>query len=66
MTATPCTETRVLYDRKCAAHQLSISVRSLDRLIDNKHLTCRRIGRKVLVPHTELMKLSRRDTFNIE
>jgi excisionase family DNA binding protein len=55
-------ETRILYSREDAAHQLSISVSTLDRLIGGKHLTARRIGRKVLVPHIELMKLSRRDT----
>ena len=60
--AHPCTLTRVLYTRDCAAHQLSINVRTLDRLIGNKQLTARRIGRKVLVPHVELMKLSRKDT----
>ena len=38
---------------------------TLDRLIGNKQLSARRIGRKVLVPHIELLKLSRRDTLFI-
>lgn len=56
-----CKETRLLYSRECAAYQLSISVATLGRLIGKKELTARRIGRSVLVPHVELMKLSRRD-----
>jgi excisionase family DNA binding protein len=58
-------ETRILYTREDAAQQLSISMSTLDRLIGNKQLSARRIGRKVLVPHIELLKLSRRDTLFI-
>jgi excisionase family DNA binding protein len=58
-------ESRLLYDRKEAARQLSISVRTLDRLIGAKEITARRIGRSVLIPHVELMKLSRRDVANV-
>jgi excisionase family DNA binding protein len=54
-------ETRLLYSREDAATQLSISVATLDRLIGKKELTARRIGRSVLIPHGELMKLARRD-----
>jgi excisionase family DNA binding protein len=54
-------ETRILYDRKEAAHQLSISVRSLDYLISNRKLAFKRIGKKVLIPYTELVKFSRSD-----
>ena len=53
--------TRLLYDRKTAAKQLSISVRGLDRLIAAKRLTTRRIGKKVLVPRGELVRFSRAD-----
>jgi hypothetical protein len=49
-------ETRLLYDRKEAARQLSISVRSLDYLIAGKHLDTRRIGKKVLVTHASLVR----------
>lgn len=49
-------ETRLLYDRKEAARQLSISVRSLDYLIAGKQLDTRRIGKKVLVPHASLVR----------
>ncbi len=47
---------RLLYDRKEAARQLSISIRSLDYLIANKELNTRRIGKKVLIPHGELVR----------
>ena len=48
--------TRLLYDRKSAAQMLSISIRSLDYLIARKELDTRRIGKKVLVPHRELVR----------
>jgi hypothetical protein len=47
---------RLLYDRKEAARQLSISPRSLDYIIAAKELDTRRIGRKVLVTHASLVR----------
>jgi hypothetical protein len=58
-------EARLLYDRKEAARQLSISVRSLDYLIAGKLLTIRRIGKKVLISHGELVRFSRADHYDI-
>jgi hypothetical protein len=49
--ATSAQETRLLYDRKGAARQLSISVRSLDYLIAGKQLDTSRIGKKVMISH---------------
>ena len=49
---------RLLYDRKEAARQLSISVRSLDYLIGQKKLSIRRLGKKVMVPHSELVRFA--------
>jgi hypothetical protein len=49
---------RLLYDRKEAARQLSISVRSLDYLISRKELATRRLGKKVMVPHAELVRFA--------
>ena len=49
---------RLLYDRKEAARQLSISVRSLDYLIGQQKLSTRRLGKKVLVPHAELVRFA--------
>lgn len=52
---------RILYSRKDAAECLSISVRSLDYLIEGGQLSTRRIGKKVLVPAAELKKFARSD-----
>ena len=52
---------KLLYDRKSAAHALSISVRSLDYLVANKQLRFRKAGRKVLIPHSELVRFARAD-----
>ena len=57
-TVTAITSTRMLYDRKEAARQLSISVRSLDYLIAGRELETRRIGKKVLIPHASLVRYS--------
>jgi hypothetical protein len=47
---------RLLYDRREASRQLSISVRSLDYAISRKKIGTRRKGKKVLIPHTELAR----------
>lgn len=49
-------DVRLLYDRRSAARQLSISVRALDYLIAAKQLRTRRIGKRVLVPRSELVR----------
>jgi excisionase family DNA binding protein len=54
-------EARLLYDRKEAARQLSISVRTLDYIVASKQLATRRIGKKVLIPHGELVRYARAD-----
>ena len=53
--------TQMLYSRKQVAYQLGLSLRSVDYLIARKALTTRRIGKKVLVPHGELVRFSRQD-----
>ena len=58
------TETRLLYDRKEAARQLSISVRSLDYLIAGKQLETRRIGSKVLVTRASLVRYASGNHFH--
>src|ERR1700722_14181948 len=55
---TPLSTTRLLYDRKEAARQLSISVRSVDYLIAGRQLETRRIGKKVLITHASLVRYS--------
>lgn len=57
---------KILYSRREAAQLLSISVRTLDRLIGNKALRPRRVGRRVMLSHVELIKLSRKDTLVIQ
>jgi excisionase family DNA binding protein len=49
---------RLLYDRKEAARQLSVSVRTLDYLIAARELETRRLGKKVLIPHRELVRFA--------
>jgi excisionase family DNA binding protein len=53
------TAPRLLYTRKEAAYQLSISVRSLDYLITSKEIGTRRIGQRVLIPHSELVRYAK-------
>jgi hypothetical protein len=52
---------RLLYDRKSAALQLSISIRSLDYFLAAGRFKTRRIGKKVLIPHAELIRFSASD-----
>ena len=59
------TVTRLLYSRKEAAQQLSISPRMLDYFIGQKKINARKIGRRILIPHTELVKFARQDHYII-
>ena len=59
-------EPRLLYDRKSAARQLSISTRAIDRLIANKCITARRVGSRVLIPYGELKRFARADHFSMQ
>ena len=52
---------RMLYSRKEAAYQLCISERALDYLVSKKEIAVRRMGKKILIPHAELVKFSRKD-----
>lgn len=54
---------RLLYDRKGAAVQLSVSVRTLDYLIADRKLSTRRVGKKVMIPRSELVRFARADHF---
>jgi hypothetical protein len=57
------TVTRLLYDRKSAASQLSISVRSLDYLVSGGSIRVRRIGGRVLITHKELERFAADDHY---
>jgi len=50
---------RILYDRKGAAFQLSISVRSLDYLIAQGKIPTRRINSSVRIRHVDLVAFAR-------
>ena len=54
---------RLLYDRKEAARQLSISVRSIDYLLAQKKFDTRRVGRKVLITHASLVRFAQSNHF---
>ena len=60
-TAQPAPLAKLLYDRKSAAAMLSISTRSLDYLIANRHIKPRQIGSRVLVPAEELQRFASED-----
>jgi hypothetical protein len=49
---------RLLYSREDAAYQLSISVRSLDYMIAGKKIATQKMGTRILIPHTELVRLA--------
>lgn len=52
---------KIFYSRKQASEALALSVSSIDQLILSARLRVRRIGRRVLIPKTEIDKLSRSD-----
>lgn len=54
---------RLLYDKKGAAFQLSLSVRTIEYLLAQGVLQFRRVGTKVLIPHSELVKFAKADHF---
>lgn len=57
-------DTRLLYDRRSAANQLSISVRALDYLLAQGKFNTRKIGKKVLIPHADLVRFAKGDHFD--
>ena len=44
-----------------AARMLGVSVRTVERLIALKHLSARRLGRRVLIPRSSLQTVLRAD-----
>jgi hypothetical protein len=57
----PVPARRLLYTKKEACSQLSISLRNLDRRIAEGTVKTRHLGGRVLIPHAELVRLSRGD-----
>jgi excisionase family DNA binding protein len=56
---------KLLYGKKEAAQLLSICVATLDQLIARGELKTRRLGKKVMVPRGELVRLAGRDVTQI-
>jgi excisionase family DNA binding protein len=56
------TKDKLLYSRKEATQLLSLSLRTIDKLICSKELKVRRIGRKVLIHREVIEAFARRDT----
>jgi hypothetical protein len=52
---------RLLYSRVESAHQLSLSVRAIDYMVAQGAIRVRRIGGRILIPHSELLRLARTD-----
>lgn len=52
---------QLLYSRKQASNLLSISLRSLQVLIDRGDIHVRRIGARRLIPHDELVEVSKKN-----
>jgi hypothetical protein len=59
--ATESPDQKLLVSRHEAALRLSISERAVDYLIANKQIATRRIGSRVLISVTELLRFSRSD-----
>jgi excisionase family DNA binding protein len=59
--AAPLFSYKLLYSREEAAEMLNIGIRTLDRLIAEKELPVRRIGRRVLITRDALEKFTRKD-----
>jgi excisionase family DNA binding protein len=54
-------ESKLLLTRQESAAMLSISLRTLDTLLARKDLVTRRVGRRRLIPRSELERFARRD-----
>jgi excisionase family DNA binding protein len=52
---------RILYSREEAAEALSLSISTIDVMIGRGMLRARRHGRRVLIHHSEIERVSRMD-----
>jgi len=59
--ATNLFQFKLQYGRDEAAEMIGVSLRTLDRLIAENHLSVRRIGRRVLVTRDVLVQFTKRD-----
>jgi excisionase family DNA binding protein len=49
----------LLHNKRESARLIGLSERMIHTLIATKQIRVRRVGRRVLIPHTELLKFSR-------
>ncbi len=52
---------KLLLTKREAAHMLSVSLRTIENQIGRKQLVVRRIGRRVLIPVSQIEQFARRD-----
>jgi excisionase family DNA binding protein len=57
----PSSPGKLQYTRRETAEMLSVGLRTLDRLIAEKEITVRRIGRRVVITREALAQFTRRD-----
>ena len=48
---------KLAYSRKEAAAELSVSARTIDYWVAQGHLKARKLGKRVLIPGTELVRI---------
>jgi excisionase family DNA binding protein len=63
VTARSAQAPRMAYSRKEAAVQLSVSKRTIDRLIAARKIRVRKLWGRTIIPAAELAKLLRQDTY---
>jgi excisionase family DNA binding protein len=56
-----CMDARLLYSKKESAQLLSLSLRTIDGLIQRKELSVRRVGRRILITRKSLEDFARRN-----
>jgi len=56
---TPNAPPRLLYSRAESAYQLSLSPRAIDYMIAKGTIGIRKIGGRILIPHSELIRVAR-------
>lgn len=54
---------KLLYDKKSAAHALSVSVRTIEYMLAEKKLSYHRRGRRVLIPAADIRRVARLEIF---
>lgn len=55
------TQPPLLVSKREAASLLAVCVRTIDNLISQKQLPCRRIGRRTLIPFAAIQQFAKRD-----